>query len=115
MVNVLSRLWRDSFSVTEYRPHVKSDGSTGFEGVVITDNQPCKLSFSTLAATEQNDDYANIVQTTKLFCDPALIINAGSKITVTHRGRTTDYTRSGEPAVYPNHQEIVLAPYKRRA
>jgi hypothetical protein len=76
--------------------------------VVVLENQPCKLSFKTLAATSQTESAANITQQTKLFISPDISINAGSKITVTQDGVTTDYTCSGVPAVYPTHQEVIL-------
>ena len=40
---------------------------------------------------------------------------AGSKIVVTQEGRTAAYARSGEPAVYSSHQEIVLVPFEEYA
>lgn len=39
---------------------------------------------------------------------PDVVIKAGSKIIVTQHGRTTEYSNSGVPAVYPTHQEIML-------
>jgi hypothetical protein len=96
-------------TVTE-RQKVKDERSklTGFKDVVVLENQPCKLSFKTLAATSQTESAANITQQTKLFISPDISINAGSTITVTQDGVITDYTCSGVPAVYPTHQEIIL-------
>jgi hypothetical protein len=96
-------------TVTE-RQKVKDERSklTDFKDVVVLENQPCKLSFKTLAATSQTESAANITQQTKLFISPDISINAGSKITVTQDGVTTDYTCSGVPAVYPTHQEVIL-------
>lgn len=107
----LMSLWKDLFSVTEYHEKVKPNGSTGFEEVTVLENQPCKLSYSTLKSTGQNDVDAHIVQTTKLFLDSATHIKAGSKITVQHNGRTLEYSQSGEPGLYTLHQEIVLVPF----
>jgi len=83
--------------------------------VVVLENQPCKLSFETLQATVQTDSAATATQITKLFVSPDVSIKAGSKITVTQNGVTTDYTHSGIPAVYPTHQEIVLELFERWA
>ena len=88
---------------------------TKAEPVVTLENQPCKLSFETLKSAVQTDSAANIAQVTKLFVSPDVSIRAGSKITVTQDGVTTDYTRSGVPAVYPTHQEIVLELFKEYA
>ena len=81
--------------------------------VVVLEEQPCKLSFSKLEATKQNNSSASVTQVTKLFISPDITINPGSKITVTQTGITTDYTCSGVPAVYPTHQEIVLELFER--
>lgn len=81
--------------------------------VVVLEEQPCKLSFSKLEATKQNNSSASVTQVTKLFISPNITINPGSKITVTQAGITTDYTCSGVPAVYPTHQEIVLELFER--
>lgn len=83
--------------------------------VVVLEDQPCKLSFETLKATGQSDSAATVVQVTKLFVSPDISIKAGSKITVTQDGVTTDYTCSGVPAVYPTHQEIVLELFEKFA
>lgn len=76
--------------------------------IPVLENQPCRLSFENIKAAVQSDSAAAIAQTTKLFVSPDVSIKAGSKITVTQAGVTTDYTCSGVPAVYPTHQEIVL-------
>ena len=115
MVNAkkaLQILWNDKFAVTEYRKVAKPNKSTGFEEVAVLINQPCKLSFSTLQATNQTDSDAPIVQVTKLFLDDAVEIKPGSKITVQHKGRTLEFSQSGLPGVFTNHQEIVLVPFK---
>ena len=83
--------------------------------MVVLENQPCKLSFETLKSAVQTDSAATVAQITKLFVSPDVSIRAGSKITVTQDGVTTDYTRSGVPAVYPTHQEIVLELFKEYA
>lgn len=85
---------------------------TKTEPVVVLENQPCKLSFETLKSAVQTDSAATVTQVTKLFVSPDVSIRAGSKITVTQDDVTTDYTRSGVPAVYPTHQEIILELFK---
>jgi hypothetical protein len=111
----LSSLWKDTVTVSEYQEIEKPNGSTGFAEVAVLENQPCKLSFSTLQTTAQNDDNASIVQTTKLFLDNAVVIKPGSKLTVEHNGRTFVFAQSGEPGVFTAHQEIVLVPFRRWA
>lgn len=88
---------------------------TKTEPVVVLEDQPCKLSFETLKSAVRTDSAATVTQITKLFVSPDVSIRAGSKITVTQDGVTTDYTRSGVSAVYPTHQEIVLDLFERWA
>ncbi|TQX27951.1 hypothetical protein D1N55_18600, partial [Clostridioides difficile] len=47
---------------------------------------------------------AKLEQTIKLFISPDIEIKAGSKLIINDK----EYVRSGESAIYPNHQEIVL-------
>ena len=62
----------------------------------ILENQPCRLS------------YSSVQQIIKLFIAPEIEIKEGSKIIITHEGRTTEFKHSGKPAIYSSHQEIVL-------
>ncbi len=83
--------------------------------VLKTSSEPCRLSFSSVASTSEQDGAPVIQQTVKLFIAKDADIPAGSKIVVTQEGKTTAYKRSGEPAIYSNHQEIVLEPFKEYA
>lgn len=70
---------------------------TSTKEVVVLENQPCKLSFETIAATVQTDTAAALSQGTKVFLSPDVSIKAGSKLTVTQNGVTTAYKSSGVP------------------
>lgn len=100
-------------NVTEHQK-VKDEVTkvTGHKDVVVVTDQPCRLSFERLQTAIQSDSSASIAQTTKLFVSPDIVIKAGSKITVTQAGVTTDYTCSGIPAVYMTHQEIIINLFK---
>lgn len=96
-------------TVTEHQKVKKENKSTGFQDVVVLENQPCRLSFKTISNTSQTDNAASsVVQLITLFISPDVKIEPGSKITVTQNGVTTDYKQSGKPAMYDTHQEIVL-------
>jgi hypothetical protein len=103
-------------TVTEHQK-VKDERSklTDFKDVVVLENQPCKLSFSTITTANQTESVAEIKQTTKLFISPDITIKNDSKITITQGGVTTDYTCSGVPAIYDTHQEIVLDLFEKWA
>lgn len=111
----LERLWQDRCSifireeVTDPDTHL-----TDFQDSPLLENQPCKLSFETLTSTG-GDEVATIQQVVKLFISPDVKIPAGCKIVVTRPNeteRTFTYTRSGEPGVFSNHQEIMLEPFR---
>ena len=112
----LRRLWKGRCSV--YIRKTKINEANGcnepYEELLFSD-EPCRLSFSSLASTPETDEAARIQQTTKLFIAAGLDIPAGSKIVVTQAGETPTYSKSGEPAFYSTHQEIMLAPFKRWA
>lgn len=79
-----------------------------FSKQTICENEPCRVSFSGLVSASESDTVSSVGQVIKLFIRPELVIPAGSKITVTQNGKTAGYIASGEPAVYTNHQEIIL-------
>ena len=99
-------------TVTEHQKVQKENKSTGFQDVIVLENQPCRLSFKTITNTSQTETAAMVGQTTKLFIAPEIKVKAGSKLTITQCGVTTEYKNSGEPAIYPTHQEIVLDLFK---
>lgn len=105
-----------TLTVTEIKKEKDAKSKlTKSEPVIVLENQPCKLSFETLKAAVQTDSAATVTQVTKLFVSPDVSIRAGSKITVTQAGVTTNYTCSGIPAVYSTHQEIILELFKEFA
>ncbi len=112
----LARLWTDRCTifvrreVTDRQTHL-----TDFEEVPLAEDVPCKLSFQTISAAG-GDEVASVQQVTKLFLSPDLEVPAGCKIIVTRPNeteRTLTYTRSGEAAVFTNHQEIMLELFRR--
>lgn len=102
--------------VTEHRK-VKNEKTkiTGYEDVTVLRGQPCRLSFSSVAAVSQSESAAKTAQTVKLFLSPDVVIKPNSKITVTQNGTTGSYTNSSIPAVYATHQEIILEIFERWA
>lgn len=102
-------LYTDVCSVIEYQD-IKDPITrlTSKQEVTVLENQPCKLSFETSRSASNTDAAAAIKQDIKLFISPEIEIAPGSKIVVTHEGRTGEYSQSGVPAVYPTHQEIML-------
>lgn len=111
----LERLWKDRCTVY-HRVKVTDPKTklTDFEEKPLLQDQPCKLSFETLNSTD-GDHIATVAQSVKLFISPDVEIPAGCKIVVTRFNdleRTFTYSRSGEPGIFTNHQEIMLEPFK---
>ncbi len=96
-------------SIVEYGDILDEQTKITSQGeVTILEGQPCRLSFEIISAAHQSDTAASVSQKTKLFVSPEIMVNSGSKIVVTQNGLTTEYSASGEPAVYFSHQEIML-------
>lgn len=111
----LERLWKDRCTVY-HRVKVTDPKTklTDFDEKQLLQDQPCKLSFETLNSTD-GDHVATVAQSVKLFISPDVEIPAGCKIVVTRFNdleRTFTYSRSGEPGIFTNHQEIMLEPFK---
>lgn len=110
----IKSLWRGKCTVT-VRNNDTTDENTGRVVVGEVDtytNEPCRISFDTVNATQSENNAANIVQSITLYIDREVVIPEGSKITVTQNGVTAVYEKSGKPAVYSTHQEIPLEIFK---
>lgn len=110
----IKSLWRGKCTVT-VRNNDTTDENTGRVVVGEVDtytDEPCRISFDTVNATQPENNAANVVQSITLFIDRAVVIPEGSKITVTQNGATSVYEKSGKPAVYSTHQEIPLEIFK---
>lgn len=110
----IKSLWRGKCTVT-VRNNDTTDENTGRVVVGEVDtytDEPCRISFDTVNATQPENNAANIVQSITLFIDRVVVIPEGSKITVTQSGVTAVYEKSGKPAVYSTHQEIPLEIFK---
>ena len=116
--HALETLWTDR--VTVYRKQKVTDPVThitDFQEVAILEDQPCKLSFETLAAA-QGDPAAVVSQEVKLFLSPDVTVPAGCRVVVTRPNETErvlTYTSSGLAGMFHNHQEISLVPDERWA
>lgn len=72
----------------------------------------CRPSYESITAAGTADPGEPIQVVTKLILGSEHVIRPGSKIVVTHRGRTTEYSNSGVVALYSSHQEIILKLFK---
>ena len=102
-------LWDGKATIT-VREGVLNEANGRTEPVerVLVTEEPCRISHTTVKATEPSEEAAVVAQSVTLYIDPSVDIPEGSKITVTQKGVTRDYERSGTPAVYTVHQEVPL-------
>lgn len=110
----IKSLWRGKCTVT-VRNNDTTDENNGRVVVGEVDtytDEPCRISFDTVNATQPENNAANIVQSITLFIDREVVIPEGSKITVIQNGVMAVYEKSGKPAVYSTHQEIPLEIFK---
>lgn len=115
--SALEQLYSDICTVYVQQETESDDCLTRFENKALYADQPCRLSFSSLAAAS-GDNVAAVGQSVKLFISPSLVIPPGSRIDVQRPGevpRTFQYKSSGPAAVYPTHQEIPLELAERYA
>ncbi len=109
----IESLYDGTCTITEYKKVQKANKSMAFKEVVVSNEQPCKLSFQTTNSTSQTETGASaLTQTVKVFLAPEIKVKPGSKLTITQNQVVTDYTNSGEPAYYRTHQEIMLELFK---
>lgn len=116
VTNPLSLLWIGKCTIYEY--HSVTDPITYQETqreVAVLVDEPCRLSYNREQATNISSGAAVVSQSITLFIRPDLVIKPGSVIEITQHGVTTKYKGSGQPAIYSNHQEIVLELYDNEA
>lgn len=112
----LRRLWTGLCTIIVRKPVVdETNGRASLEETTLLENEPCRLSFKNVNTTGENNEASPVQQVTKLFLDNAIVIPAGSKLVVTQNGYTAEYEKSGEPAIYSTHQEIVVEKFKEWA
>lgn len=107
----LEWMWRDRCTVYVQEERTDPDTNlTDFQDVPLFEDLPCKLSFENMTAVGEGH-VAVVAQGVKLFLSPDVVIPAGCKIVVEkfrQPEREFIYSRSGEAAVFTNHQEITL-------
>lgn len=111
----LESLYDGKCTITEQQKAKNTNKTTSFIDVVVLEDVPCRLSFSTVTNANQTDTAASVVQTTKVFLAPEITVKPGSKLSVTQNGVTTEYKASGKPAFYSTHQEISVELFEEKA
>lgn len=115
-VNPLSVLWTGKCTIYEFEDVIDPvTHQTTQKEVPVLINEPCRLSYNREQSTNIQSGAAVVSQSITLFIRPDLVISPGSVIEITQHGVTEKYKGSGQPAVYCNHQEIILELYEVNA
>lgn len=108
----IESLYTGTCTIYEYKPVKDPDTKrTTSKEVVVIENQPCRVSYKNIQ-TSGEGNMSKLSQIIKLFISSECSIKPGSKIVITQNNTTTEYKNTGEPAIYSNHQEIVLELFK---
>lgn len=114
--NPLATLWTGRCTIYEYQDVLDWETKqTTQKEVAVLEDEPCRISYRHEQATNIQSGAAVVSQSIILHIRPDLIINPGSVIEITQHGKTCKYKGSGQPAVYCNHQEIILELYNNEA
>lgn len=105
----VKRLWDGRCDVLVEKSSIDpATGRTVQKWVPILENEPCRISYSSLSAAAPENEATKAPQTVKLFISIDKEIPEGSRILVTQKGRTECYRRSGKAGAYSTHGEILL-------
>ena len=105
-------LYNGLCTISEYKKVKKENKSTGFDEVVVLENQPCRMSYKTVNSTSQTDTVGTVTQAITVYLSPDILVKPGSKLTITQNDVTSEYKCSGKSAIYSTHQEIPLELFK---
>ena len=114
--NPLAKLWTGRCTIYEYKDYTDPiTHQTIQKEVVFIENEPCRLYYKHEQSNNIQSGAAVVSQSITLFIRPNLEIKPGSVIEITQHGKTVKYKGSGQPAIYTNHQEIILQIYEENA
>lgn len=107
---IIEKTFIDRCTIIEKKEILNKDSSNTLKDVISYKDIPCRISYENKnkqPATIINN-IAELNQIIKLFINPEIEINAGSKIIATQNKREIIYKNTGIPAYYDTHQEIIL-------
>ena len=114
--NPLSILWTGKCTIYEFQDETDPETfQTTQKEVPVLVDEPCRLSYNHEQSTNIQSGAAVVSQSITLFIRPDLVIKPGSVIEITQHGVTERYKGSGKPAIYSNHQQIILQLYEDNA
>lgn len=107
--DILKKLWLGKATIFEYKSVTDPVTHQTKHGLVpVVTDEPCRLSYKNDTVTNLGNNVPRVHQIISLFISPDIEIQAGAVIEITQHGRTNRYKRGSKPAVYTNHQEVIL-------
>ena len=76
---------------------------------IVAEDVPCRVSYKNISTVSEQDGAYKAVQEIKLFCSPDINVTEGTTLVITQNDITNTYEKSGTPAMYTYHQEIILS------
>ena len=108
-MGVLEKLWIGKANVYKMTPSVNNvTKRTEFASTLIYSAIPCRVSYRRIPITQDVKNVSQVTQEIKLIASNKWNIPPGCKVVATQHGRTASYKSSGKPAIYSEHQEIIL-------
>lgn len=104
----LEKLYTDKADIYRWEK-VKNEemNTTVMDNVLKYKDVPCRISQKTLATNNQGQAQNTISYETRLFINPDIELKQGDRFIVTRDYKARKYT-TGEPFLYPTHQEISI-------
>lgn len=114
---VIELYYKDKCTIIEYEKTVdKITKQTKLKAIETMKDVPCRVIYKSTNQSILDGGANKVSMGTKLLIQPDINIKAGSKIIVEKvTGDIEVYHRSGEPAYYPSHQEVMLELWKEWA
>lgn len=94
--------------ILEFREIINLDKSSSFEEIIVEKDVPCKLSYGTTSNSKDTSIASTVTQQNVLFLSPDINVKTGSKIIVRQFNTNQTFENSGEPMMFPTHQQIYL-------
>ena len=114
--NPLATLWKGKCTIYEFQDITDPETyQTTQKEVPVLVDEPCRVSYNHEHSTNIQSGAAVVSQSITLFIRPDLRIKPGSVIEITQNNVTERYKGSGKPAIYTNHQQIILQLYEDNA
>lgn len=110
--SAMEMMWTGECDITAFEAVTDDDGITKNVKVVKGENIPCRISYKTYKrdrAGEQKETVDELSREVRLIVEKDAEISAGCRVVVRQNGEERSFVAAGIPAVYSEHQEIMIS------